>query len=111
MAFVDTQVRPQGEQQVGKLDVRGVLLRAADLIEQRGLCKGMQQDELGRLCIAGAVLLASDCYIGSAHNEAGLLAVDRFLRHIGSDDCGPAPWNNAPERTQAEVVAALRAAA
>ena len=35
---------------------RQALLEAADIIEQRGHCKGASEDEHGRVCIIGALL-------------------------------------------------------
>jgi phage tail tape-measure protein len=90
------------------------LYDAADIIEQRGLAKGIRQDSEGRVCLRGAISIAvngrafcvteMDVWIGGA--------VQRYLRqrlgYAPTSNWGCASWNNTPERTKDEVVAALR---
>ena len=93
------------------------LYDAADIVEQRGLAKRTQQDSEGRVCLHGAISIAVNgrafCVTEMDARIGG--AVKRYLRQrLGyvptsdSSDWGCARWNNAPERTQVEVVAALR---
>ena len=95
-------------------DVQKVLLGAAQLIRERGHCKYVFEDVHGSLCARGAIA-AAEC---KTHWElpwppAG--AALHFARTLtwhevdGVPDIGD--WNNAPERTAAEVVAALEQAA
>ncbi len=94
---------------------RDLVRRAADLIEMHGLAKHTTRDADGRMCIRGALMVAcgwpddrGDLYWGFAVAEArdADLAI---ARHVGCQDLPY--WNNVPERTKEEVVAALRAAA
>jgi hypothetical protein len=78
-----------------------VLNQAADYLEEHGHCKHDLRDWEGRVCLLGALIS-----IGQSSGLAmGYAAMSGYL---GSD---PVSWNNAPERTKGEVVAALRAAA
>lgn len=87
--------------------VRTVLAEAADLCE-RGWIQGNFADGRG-VCIAGGIFAATNRQWPTerykVYDEARL-EMNRFL----GVDC-LSEWNDAPERTKAEVVAALRAAA
>lgn len=93
---------------------REIYRRAADLIERHGLAKHIQRDPQGRLCLHGALSVAETGEIFRSGREFWP-QVRRYLESQGvvypphREDS--AWWNNAPERTQAEVVAALRGAA
>lgn len=108
------------------MDVATVLNAAADLIEPEGRwTQGtLARDEAGLevhnpddaeaycWCVAGAIQRVTgggwsdaDFAIYHASRRAVLGAVG-----LGEDD-SIAPWNDAPERTQAEVITALRQAA
>lgn len=100
-----------------------ILLRAADLLEKHGLAKHCQRDSEGRMCMAGAIIVAAggtpetfyswtgdalgSCYPSRAAWEAAM----RVIKGLPGCTYGPANWNNAPERTKDEVVAKLRAVA
>jgi hypothetical protein len=83
---------------------RAVLLKAAAIVE-RGWCQGAAVDIDGSRCLVGAFCLASD----GAALDVSCAASRALERVIGTVYCSQ--WNDAPERTQAEVVAALRHAA
>lgn len=92
--------------------------KAADLIEERGLAKNVLGDAWGRVCVHGALNLASH---GSTEYSSYTPPATRFpdpdastwrcgllvARHIGISE-GIVAWNNAPERTAQEVIDALR---
>lgn len=87
-----------------------ILLNAANLIEERGHCKGAAQ--VGdAFCLSGAISRAaldsfqegSDWSLWRGHEEA----MARLRTHM---EC-PVAWNDRPERTKEEVVAKLRAVA
>lgn len=90
------------------MTARDVLLAAADRIEIRGHCQGASEID-GRCCVIGALdRTTSD---PALYNKATAM----LCRYIGA----PADhwfarivtWNDAPGRTAAEVISALRGAA
>ena len=99
--------------------VAEILNKAADLIEPKGAwVKGfLAKDEQGRgykdgmprnpvcFCAEGAVQAAA----GKANLSLERQAFDALRRVLPTDFIHE--WNDAPDRTQTEVVAALRAAA
>lgn len=113
------------EKEVGeeaKLDeATKLLLKAADVLERHGLAKGIRCDGLGSHCVLGAIDVAAgyDPDFGEGDDEksdAWKSAVRRLsdalplMSHLGSN-WNAAEWNNAPERSQFEVVSKLRAVA
>jgi hypothetical protein len=96
-----------------------VLLRAADLIEERGHCHGRYQDKSGRLCASGAMRLAA---LGSAEAQAPggtdadadtFYAAYRLLTTSIPERGGrrPSVVNWSDTSTKRQVVRVLRAAA
>lgn len=85
------------------------MLKAADLIEKRGHCKGQLEDKAGRLCFVAALQTA----FGHPNYFSGNVSDYKIAIDHADAFCGGnvVTWNNAPERTAAEVVAALRACA
>lgn len=79
-----------------------VLSEAADICE-RGWCQGKFVKD-GCVCASEAIRIAGDSEL-ALDTEAWPF----FNRHIGADYVSE--WNDAPGRTQAEVVAKLREAA
>lgn len=103
--FIDTELRPQGEINQDQ-EVRRVLLAAADLLERDGWCQKALSDGQGRRCVLQAMIDGG----GSDRLYEAKIALCRYLGLETSFPC-VSPWNNAPERTQPEVLAALRGAA
>lgn len=105
------------------MTTKEVLLRAADLIEQNDLCKGvMAQMPDGQtsgylsaratcFCVVGA--LSRTCYaLEYTWLDVGRFAVSAIKGYLGlPDDYLLSQWNDEPERTKEDVVAALRGAA
>lgn len=92
------------------------IMKAADIMVQRGMAKGVLQDPMGQVCIKGAlgIAFANDPYTSGvwaiiAQREDRLpptgQAVIRLWKALGED---PASWNNREEVTQDMVVAKLR---
>jgi hypothetical protein len=86
-----------------------VLLRAAEIVLERGLCQGPWRPE-GPLCAAGAV--------GKAGEELGLTRSEmeahllRFAGALGGSAFSAVHrWNDAPGRTATQVAEALERAA
>lgn len=96
--------------------IAGVLEKAADLIEPEGAwTQGASfRDKLGAMVEGDNPNKASQCLVGAVSVVCGFhydaaAEVFAFLElRLGED---AADWNDAPERTQAEVVAKLREAA
>ena len=98
-------------------DVRAVLLRAADLVE-RGWCQGGTGAETkhGDETEATSENAVSFCALAAIENAAfavGNVCLPREVENALIQVTGPGVihWNDAPGRTQAEVVSALRRAA
>lgn len=98
-----------------------ILVQAADLIEERGWNQGDYVNDCGGLCTFGALYIAvglTPAFIRTDEADqralAALTVVDEaaqaLRQHVGRD-VGISEWNDAPGRTKAEVVTALRAAA
>ena len=100
------------------MDVAEVLERAADLIEpegkwtqdafartEKGFPIGPREDNAACFCLRGAIIRAGDF---STEREFPA-AINRALRL--STAARAVRWNDAPGRTQSEVVAKLREAA
>lgn len=80
---------------------------ARALIETRGWARNDYECN-GGLCIIGAIRAATNGDPFTWSDESGVL--ERFMRSaLGL--CWLDVWNDAPERTQAEVIEALRKAA
>ena len=80
------------------------LRRAADIIDERGHAKHTLQADDGCVCALGALLVADHIYGTNEFNPAR----KRLMAYVGSYI---SQWNNAPERTAAEVTQAMRACA
>lgn len=108
-------VEEKSKGEVKELDATSnLLLKAAALIEEYGHCKNQTQDQAGRLCLWGGILMAtygSPFRVGRPLCEGpAWKALERC--HVAlPGELSPICWNNAPERTGAEVIAKLRAAA
>lgn len=86
-----------------------LLLRAAEIVRERGLCQGTWRPG-GPLCAAGALGLAGAALgLTRSEMEARLL---RFAGGLGGSAISDIhSWNDAPGRTAGEVVEALERAA
>ena len=87
--------------------IRGVLLAAARLIEQRGWTRDDYERD-GRFCVMGAI---NHAVTGKADGTFSPLVNEARIRLSEHTSCGVLAWNSAPGRTKAEVLAALRRAA
>lgn len=95
---------------------RATLLKAADLIRERGLAKYTQQDKNRSVCIQGAISIALSgrVHCDNAEYCEATKILGRYLvarGERGASEKGNAYWNNTPERTADEVIAALEGAA
>jgi hypothetical protein len=104
------------------VNLRDILLNAADHVDEVGLYKGddywpdawdCPYVEGDPACTVGHIVIAAGggepIEFDSSISDAGRQAVRHLERHLGVKALGP--WNDTPERTAAEVSAALRAAA
>lgn len=83
-------------------EVGQVLLDAADYIEKHGWCQGNYCDPLGRVCALGALNIVS-CGIPNHTEGIAINAAIRLMWNLRITQ-----WNDHPERTKEEVIAALR---
>lgn len=101
-------------------EVSNLLLKAADLMEKGGHCKGILWRN-GAMCFMGALYNAQGTPVeySPAIQEAvkrtseylGLPCEARYWSSMGKlviDSNSVVNWNNAPERTGEEVVEAMR---
>lgn len=86
-----------------------LLLDAADVIRKNGHCKNALRDAAGRVCAIGAIMEAArEAYPGPNWSGFRDRVTDAFrlVEEVGGIPC-IAAWNNAPERTADEVIAAF----
>lgn len=105
--FLKEEDRHSGEVAPAKVldEPARLLLRAAELIEERGLCQGSFGSTPGPLCFQGAILYAKTGREYGPLSDKMSIAYQRMYDALGTD---PTNWNDSPGRTQAEVVAKLR---
>jgi hypothetical protein len=78
-----------------------LLLKSAEMIEDRGWCQGNFEDKQGRMCLMGALKAAAP----------GMEAMGAYIRlrdYLGGSVMS---WNDGTCQSQDEAVAKLRAAA
>lgn len=100
-------------------ELAGRARAAADLIEERGWCQGRLRDLAGQFCAMGALQAtgASNWDLEEFNGHAIRFLADRGDRRPGFLGDGPGRWNtvvgwnDAPDRTAAEVTGMLRAVA
>lgn len=80
-----------------------ILEQAAQAIVDHGHAKGVLRDDLGRMCIFGAMQYV----IGDAKGVLGP-AVTMLGCALGGGTIRVVDWNNAPETTAEQVVAKMR---
>ncbi|ADD45880.1 DUF6197 family protein [Stackebrandtia nassauensis] len=95
--------------------IREVLNAAADLIEEHGLEKGHFVNN-GRYDARGAIAKAIGLHVSPAILGGDMTRYSQvvlcFARHMGlADEFAISDWDSHPDRTPAQVVTALRAAA
>ena len=78
-----------------------VLRQSAGIVQMFGLAKHTLEDSSGRVCILGAILKVSNGY--DSDNERWIYKSHAVLCELLQVANIP-NWNNAPERTQQEVV-------
>ncbi len=94
-------------------DWQRLLLKAAEIIEQRGHAKDALCDDRGAVCLLGALNVAATG-IPTTSDKRRSPALDAMGRHLGFTGMVAmelVDWNNSPERTASDVTSAMRAAA
>jgi hypothetical protein len=91
------------------------LMRAAKLLRERGHCQFVAEDHEGRVCLAGAIILASgrQFHLLDGGLPDFVPALDRpsYKRLTRSLGRSPWSWNDDRGRTAEEVIEALERAA
>lgn len=83
---------------------KAILKHAAKLIEERGWCRGDYEDDDGRLCLIGAIRLAST---GSS-NRHNHRTEDAYRAFRWAENISDAVyWNDARSRSKHQVIKAL----
>lgn len=91
--------------------VAEICLRAAEVIRERGWHQKDYANEKGNVCLFAAINIASGSTAWGP-TSIGAAAVRRVKRHLKLRVCDSvAKWNDAPDRTLAEVIDALESAA
>jgi hypothetical protein len=99
------------------------LLEAANLLATHGMCKRYREDSLGSMCVHGAVAKAATGHV-AFDSDRTIEAMTHLSHYLVRQGQIPDPefyvprkrywcahWNNQPERTTEEVIAALSGAA
>ena len=95
--------------------MNGVLSKAADLVEDRGLAKGRIRNQAGQYCVLGAIGQAVraefDGELGSLPAAMDLYnaSTKAVENHLGFGLLSV--WNDEAQRTETDVVRVLRQAA
>jgi len=89
-------------------EVADVLDSAADYIERHGWTQGVLKSAAGKVCAGGAIVCLSS-------RDIKIAALSALASQLGDHARSPliaVPyWNDAPDRTEQQVLDALRAAA
>jgi hypothetical protein len=99
---------------VTALTVPDVLRHAEAVLAERGWCRGDYEDEQGHVCARGAINLVVTGlpWEEGEHNPLATSATWALAKYLnGYWAADVSDWNDAAERTEAEVRAALLAAA
>jgi hypothetical protein len=96
---------PKSPTPMGGASVSEVLAAAADLLEKPGAwTQGIWVDHKGCLCIEGAIATVVGIHPSDVYSHPASIELEARIGSL-------VDWNDAPGRTQAEVVTALRQAA
>lgn len=87
---------------------RRLLGRAADRLEVDGWCQGSFSNEYGQVCAAGAIFASQDLLEEATHATARAFGL--LTEYINGDviETSVVDWNDHPDQTFDDVVAALR---
>lgn len=88
------------------MNANNLLLKARDIIEDKGWVQERWQDEEGRVCVTEAIWQAHRTGYSAA---AFMNAKDKLRETIGQ--FGLMEWNDSPGMTEEEVLNALEVAA
>lgn len=106
--------KEQGELPSRVSEVAQYLLKAAAYIEEHGWCQNHINDAAGRVCLAGAIYAVGGGFLDDGIPKRCPVRSEAFdaIRNALPDCTFRIPaWNDAPGRTQDEVVAKIRAVA
>lgn len=98
------QIPPTGP----RIDISTVYRRAVEVLDERGWCQEVAEDRDGRVCALGALRVSAFGDANSYDDDLEHQVLRPLHDHLGQL---VAPWNDAPERTEDDVKAALLAVA
>lgn len=96
-------------------ETAAVLRRAAEVLRERGHCKGRFEDDESRVCLWGALAVASGTAVqspyrldpaflnGEVMRATAIAIANRGVDERGYDEFPGADWNDEPKRTGTEV--------
>ncbi len=90
---------------------RYVLLHAADLIDRIGWCQHTECDDEGRVCAAEALMRVAYATHDMANTYSFAMSRLSYFVTSGRHSLAIIAWNDAEDRTAAEVTGAMRACA
>lgn len=85
--------------------------RAAEILRERGMAKGIGEDENGNVCAGGALLRAAVERVGIAEGVRRSVDGPKIAEDMELPEPVVQLWNDAPGRTQDEVIERLEFAA
>jgi hypothetical protein len=89
-------------------EVGRILVRAAEIVRERGLAKGVFESITGSVCAEGAIAYATN---GTWNPDDDCQAVSRLHASLGGTLGATFKFNDHPDRTAEEVAEALERAA
>ncbi len=90
---------------------RQVLLHAADLIDRTGWCQHAECDDNGRVCAAEALMRVAYATHDVAATYSFAMSRLSYFVTCGQHSLAVIEWNDAKDRTAAEVTSTMRACA
>lgn len=113
--YFDPQCKPVTVPEIKLEPWRQALLKAAEIVRERGLCQGQMVDKQQRVCAMGAMSIAMSGLCDHRWMNLYIMATNAVIEELARRkqiNLGGIPdWNDQPGRTKEEVIDVLTAAA